>query len=408
MLRQKWINCMVAAITSLTVACSFYNVSPIHAAAAATPAKKMASQPAEIGKTAISAVLMDAASGQVIFEKNPHQKLPPASVTKVMTLLLIMEAIDAGRIKITDKVRTTEHAASMGGSQVYLEPGEEMTLDDMLKSIALASANDAAVAVAESLCGSEEEFVRQMNERAAALGCKDTHFVNTNGLPVKEHYTSAYDLALISRELVKHQVIFKYTGKYDDYLRKDSTKPFWLVNTNKMVKWYAGMDGLKTGFTSEARYCLAASAKRGNFRVIAVVMGEPSSKIRNAEVGQMMDWAFANYTSELLYQPGQVVQSIRVANGRISKLPLVAAGPVAILMRKGQKREDFTSEIVLDKISAPIKKGQVIGFVLIKNSGVETSRIALAAGVDIDKATWWQLTRRTLTRWLTFGSAGND
>jgi D-alanyl-D-alanine carboxypeptidase (penicillin-binding protein 5/6) len=249
----------------------------------------------ELAKQAVSAVLMDAATGTVLFEKNSHEKLPPASVTKVMTMLLIMEAVADGKVNWQDKIRTSEHAASMGGSQIFLEPGEEMTLEEMMKGIAVASANDAAVAVAEHLAGSEETFVQMMNERAKQLGCVDTHFSNVNGLPTENHYTSAHDLAIMSRELLKHEEVVKYTSIFQDYLRKGSEKPFWLVNTNKLVRFYEGMDGLKTGFTAEARYCLAATAKRNGMRLVAVVMGEPTSQIRNGEISSMMDFGFANY-----------------------------------------------------------------------------------------------------------------
>lgn len=223
-----------------------------------------------------AAVVMDFATGKVLYEKDAHEKLPMASITKIMTMLLTMEAIDSGRLKYTDKIRTSEYASSMGGSQIFLEPGETMTVNDLLKGIAIASANDACVAIAEHLSGSESAFVEQMNERARQLGMDDTHFVNCNGLPAPNHYCSAHDIALMSRELLKHPDITRYTSVYSDYLRKDTDHPLWLVNTNKLVRFYDGVDGLKTGFTAEAKYCLSATAKRPDgFRVIAVVMGEP-------------------------------------------------------------------------------------------------------------------------------------
>jgi D-alanyl-D-alanine carboxypeptidase len=251
----------------------------------------------KLAPSARSAILMDADSGTIIFEKNSHDRLPPASITKIMTMLLVMEALDEGRIKLTDKVTASEYAASMGGSQIFLEAGEEMTVEDLLKGVAIASGNDASVALAEKIAGTEQEFVRMMNERAQQLGLKNTHFVNANGLPAENHYTSAYDIAVMSRELLKHPEITKFTGLYQDYLRKDTDKPFWLVNTNKLVRFYAGADGLKTGYTSEAKFCLSATAKRDDFRVIAVVMGEPDTKTRNAEVSQMFDYAFAMFTN---------------------------------------------------------------------------------------------------------------
>lgn len=215
------------------------------------------SSQAQLAPSARSAILLDADTGTIIYEKNSHDKLPPASITKIMTMLLTMEAIDQGQLQLTDKVRTSEYAASMGGSQIFLEPGEEMTVDDMLKGIAMASGNDASVAMAEKIAGSEQAFVKMMNEKAAELGMNDTHFVNCNGLPAENHYTSAHDIALMSRELLKYEHITKYTGAYQDYLRKETSKPFWLVNTNKLVRFYSGADGLKTGYTSEAKYCLS-------------------------------------------------------------------------------------------------------------------------------------------------------
>ena len=369
-------------------------------------AEKAAAKPqtqAELAKQAVSAVLMDAATGTVLFDKNSHKKLPPASVTKVMTMLMIMEAVDNGKVKFTDKIRTSEYAASMGGSQIFLEPGEEMTLKEMMKGIAIASANDAAVAVAEHLAGSEEEFVAQMNQRAKELGCDDTHFSNVNGLPTENHYTSAHDIAVMSRELLKHEEVTKFTSLYEDHLRKGSEKPFWLVNTNKLVRFYTGMDGLKTGFTGEARYCLSATAKRNGFRVIAVVMGEPTSPTRNAEISQMMDYAFANYKSEVLYQKGQPVEQVEIDKGELKKLPLLAADTVGILMKKGDKKEGYLKQIVVNEVKAPIKKGQVVGQVVIKNGDVEVAKVDLVAAQDVNPASMWQLFKRTVESWLTFG-----
>jgi D-alanyl-D-alanine carboxypeptidase (penicillin-binding protein 5/6) len=356
-----------------------------------------------LAKQSVSAVLMDQATGTILFEKNAHQKLPPASVTKVMTMLLIMEAVESGKVKWSDKIRTSESAASMGGSQIFLEPGEEMTLEEMFKGIAVASGNDAAVAVAEHIAGSEESFVTMMNERAEQLGCKNTHFVNVNGLPVENHYTTAYDIALMSRELLKHEEVTKYTGIYQDYLRKSSEKPFWLVNTNKLVRFYSGMDGLKTGFTAEAKYCLSATAKRNGFRVIAVAMGAPTSQIRNAEISQMMDYAFANYKSEVLYKPGQVVEQIPIDKGSIRNLPIIVNDTVGVLMKKGDKKTAYQQDLVLNEVHAPIKKGQVVGSLIIKRDGQEVTKADLLASADVSKASMWTMFKRTVESWLTFG-----
>lgn len=377
---------------------------------AAAPATALAAEKKEskqikvdLAKEARSAVLMDAATGTVLFEKNSHEKLPPASVTKVMTMLLIMEAVDNGKVKWSDKIRTSEYAASMGGSQIFLEPGEEMTLDEMFKGIAVASANDAAVAVAEHVAGSEEAFVESMNEKAKQIGAANTHFSNVNGLPTENHYTTAHDIALMSRELLKHEEVTKYTSIYEDHLRKTSEKPFWLVNTNKLVKFYTGMDGLKTGFTGEAKYCLAATAKRNGFRAIAVVMGEPTSPTRNAEISQMMDFAFANYKSDIFFKAGDMVDKILIDKGEIRELPMVAGDTVGVLMKKGEKKEGYEREIVMNDVQAPIKKGQVVGQILIKKDGQTVAKTDLVASQDVNEASMWQLFKRVVLSWMTFG-----
>jgi serine-type D-Ala-D-Ala carboxypeptidase (penicillin-binding protein 5/6) len=346
---------------------------------------------------ATSAILMEADTGTVLFEKNAHQKLPPASITKVMTLLLIMEALDRGEIKLTDKVRTSERAASMGGSQIFLQPGEEMTVDDMIKGIAVASGNDASVAMAEHLGGTEEAFVARMNERAKQLGMKNTHFVNSNGLPAADHYSSAMDIAIMSRELLKHELITKYTGIYQDYLRKDSDNPFWLVNTNRLVRFYEGVDGLKTGYTSEAKYCLTATAKRNNMRVIAVVMGEPDTKTRNAEVSTLFTYAFTHFQVLPIYKKGEVVQPITVDKGKDPKVNVITPQSVSLLMKRGESPDHFTREVVLNPtVHAPVSKDQIVGHIFIRTKeGKEVSRIDLYPEQSIEKAGMWEILKRT-------------
>jgi serine-type D-Ala-D-Ala carboxypeptidase (penicillin-binding protein 5/6) len=346
---------------------------------------------------ATSAILMEADTGTVLFEKNAHEKLPPASITKVMTLLLIMEALDRGEIKLTDKVRTSERAASMGGSQIFLQPGEEMTVDDMIKGIAIASGNDASVAMAEHLGGTEEAFVARMNERAKQLGMKNTHFVNSNGLPAPDHYSSAMDIAIMSRELLKHELITKYTGTYQDYLRKDSDNPFWLVNTNRLVRFYEGVDGLKTGYTSEAKYCLTATAKRNNMRVIAVVMGEPDTKTRNAEVSTLFTYAFTHFQVQPVYKKGEVVQPITVDKGKHPQVNVITPQAVSLLMKRGESPDHFTREVVLNRtVYAPVSKDQIVGHIFIRTKeGKEVSRIDLYPEQSIEKAGMWEILKRT-------------
>lgn len=352
---------------------------------------------ADLAPNAKSAILMDMDTGTIIYEKNPNESLPPASMTKIMTMLLIMESLDKGEIKLSDKVRTSDYAASMGGSQIFLEIGEEMSVEDMLKGIAIASGNDASVAMAEHISGTEEAFVKKMNEKAAELGLKNTRFANCNGLPAKDHYSSAHDLAIMSRELLKYDLITKYTGIYQDYLRKDSDNPFWLVNTNRLVRFYEGVDGLKTGFTSEARFCLTATAKRNNMRVIAVVMGEPNSKARNQEVSKMLDFAFNHYQSHPLYGHGEVIAERKVDKGNESLVRIVTPHQVSILAKKGEKLENYQKEIkVSENIIAPVKKGEVVGSIVISKDGQEISRTDLVIDRSVERATMWDLLKRTM------------
>ncbi|MGM0880532.1 MAG: D-alanyl-D-alanine carboxypeptidase family protein [Bacillota bacterium] len=353
---------------------------------------------ANLAPSARSAILMDADSGTVIYEKNSHDKLPPASITKIMTLLLIMEALDDGKIKLSDKVQTSEYAASMGGSQIFLEAGEEMTVDDMIKGIALASGNDASVAMAEKLAGTEQQFVAQMNERAQQLGMKDTQFANPNGLPVANHFTSAHDIAVMSKELLKHSEVTKYTGLYQDYLRKTSEKPFWLVNTNKLVRFYNGADGLKTGYTSEAKYCLSATAKRDNMRVIAVVMGEPDTKTRNAEVSQMFDYTFAQYTNHSIIKEGESMGTLKIEKGVAPELPLVAKHSYSVLLKKGSQTKDIRYELKINgTLKAPIQIGQPIGKLVVYQGNQVLKEFDVDAPLSVERAGWWRLLKRSFS-----------
>lgn len=359
-------------------------------------------EPVDLTPNALSAVLMDADTGTVIAEKNKDAKLPPASITKIMTMLLIMEAVDKGTLKMDEKVSVSEYAASMGGSQIFLEPGEQMSVQEMLKGIAMASGNDASVAMAEKIAGSEENFVAMMNERAGQLGMKNTHFSNCNGLPVANHYTTANDIAIMSRELLKHEGITNFTGAYQDYLRKDSPKPFWLVNTNKLVRFYSGADGLKTGYTSEAKFCLSATAKRDNLRVVAVVLGEPNTKTRNAEVTKLFDYAFAQYTNYPLFKTGDSLGSFTINKGQVSTVPLVARQNYSILMKKGTDTANIRHELQLDpELRAPVTEGQPIGKIMVYNGDNVLAEYPLASPQAVDKASWWKLFKRTTSQLFT-------
>ncbi|MCA0754479.1 D-alanyl-D-alanine carboxypeptidase [Paenibacillus sp. N4] len=390
--------CILILVAALAAPAAVFAAEEPAPAPNAAPAPSGQAAAASLAPSARSAILMDADSGTVIYEKNSHDKLPPASITKIMTLLLIMEALDDGKLKLTDKVQTSEYAASMGGSQIFLEPGEEMTVDEMIKGIALASGNDASVAMAEKLAGTEQQFVAMMNERAQQLGMKDTQFMNPNGLPVANHHSSAHDIAVMSRELLKHDEITKYTGLYQDYLRKTSEKPFWLVNTNKLVRFYSGADGLKTGFTSEAKYCLSATAKRDNMRVIAVVMGEPDTKTRNAEVSQMFDYSFAQYMNYPIIKEGDSMGTLKVEKGTTPELPLVAKHAYSVLLKKGSSTKDIRYELKIDgPLKAPVQIGQPVGKLVVYQGDQVLKEFDVDAPLSVDRAGWWKLLKRSFS-----------
>lgn len=353
-----------------------------------------------------SAILMDMDTGTILYEKEADKRLPPASITKIMTMLLIMEAIDDGKIQYSDMVTTSERAASMGGSQIFLEVGEQMSVEDMLKGIAVASGNDATVAMAEHIAGTEENFIQMMNDKAEQLGLENTHFMNTNGLPTDNHYTSARDIAVMSRELLKYEDILRFTSIYEDYLRKDSSNPFWLVNTNRLVKFYDGVDGLKTGFTQESKYCLAATAKRGDMRVIAVVMGAPKPKVRNAYITSMLNYAFNQYQTHPLYKKGDILDYVEVDKGEQKKIPLVVPHQISILTKKGESLDSYQPRVVANEnIQAPISKGDVVGKFIIEKDGEVHSEIDIVAIEDIQKASFWSIIGRTTKR--MFGVPNN-
>ncbi|WHY27943.1 serine-type D-Ala-D-Ala carboxypeptidase DacF [Bacillus wiedmannii] len=356
----------------------------------------------KLAEQASSAIVIEQDTGKVLFDKNPNEKLPPASMTKIMTMLLIMEQVEKGKLKLTDKVRASEHAASMGGSQIFLEPGEEMTVNEMLKGIAIASGNDASVAVAEHIAGSEEGFVNMMNKKAKDLGLKNTHFQNPTGLPAKDHYSTANDMAIMAKELMKYPLIRKYTGKYEDYLREDTDKKFWLVNTNKLVRFYPGVDGVKTGFTTEAKYCLTASAEKNGMRVISVVMGAPTSKERNNQVTKLLDYAFGQYMTKKLYTRGEKIKTVQVGKGKKEKVDLVASDNVSLLMKKGENVDKVKQEVIAEKkVKAPIKKGDALGTLVIKKDKDVLLKQTIVAKEDVAAASWWELFKRSFGMFST-------
>lgn len=350
----------------------------------------------ELADNVRSAILIERDTGKVLYESNSNEPLPPASMTKIMTMLLIMESLDEGKISYDEKVRASEYAASMGGSQIFLEPGEEMTVKELLEGIAIGSGNDASVAMAERIAGSEEAFIEMMNKKAKELGLKDTKFQNTTGLPVDDHYSSAHDMAIMSKELLKYEDITKYTGKYESYLRENTDKKFWLVNTNKLVRFYPGVDGLKTGFTREAMYCLTATAEKDGMRVIAVVFGAPTPKDRNAQVTKMLDYAFSQYKTHPMFERNHVMGSVKVSKGKNKTLDVVTSEPISLLTKKGENIEDVSQKITIDKdLKAPIKKGDQVGTLIIEKDGAKLVKSPIVAKEDIEKASWWDLFKRS-------------
>jgi D-alanyl-D-alanine carboxypeptidase (penicillin-binding protein 5/6) len=342
-----------------------------------------------------SAILMERDTGKILYEKNANEELPPASMTKIMTMLLIMEAVDQGKLSWNEKIRTSEYAASMGGSQIFLEPGEEMTTKEMLRGIAIGSGNDAAVAMAERIAGSEQAFVEKMNEKAKELGLKHTHFENTTGLPVKGHYSTAYDMAIMAKELLKYEDITKFTGMYEAYLRENTDKKFWLVNTNKLVRFYPGVDGLKTGFTSEAKYCLTATAQKDGMRVIAVVFGAPTSKERNAQVTKMLDYAYSQYQTHPIYKRNQAVGKAKISKGKDKTVEALTSEHLSLLTKKGEKTDGVQQKVIMQKdLKAPIHKGDKVGTLKLIQNGKVVLESPLVASKNVNEAGWWTLYKR--------------
>lgn len=339
-----------------------------------------------LAENAKSAILIEASTGTIIYEKNSHEKLAPASMTKMMSMLLIVEAIEDGKLSWNQMITTSENASSMGGSQILLETGEKMSVEDLFKGIAVASGNDAVVALSEAVAGTEEEFVNMMNQRAKELGLEDTNFKNPHGLDTANHYTSAYDMAMIAKELVRHEKVLEFTSIYEDYLREDQENKVWLVNTNKLVKFYDGMDGLKTGYTKEAGYCLTATAKRGDTRFITVVMGEEDTKTRNSETTSMMDYAFGQYEVEKVLDKKRTVGTVRVEKGKVDTIQLVPMGDVTILNKKSDQKKNSNYEVKTKTITAPIKKGEQVGELILEVDGEEKRTVPLTVQESIEKA----------------------
>jgi len=340
----------------------------------------------DLAPNAKSAIMIEASTGEILFQKNKDEKLAPASMTKMMSMLLIMEEIENGNLKWNEMITTSEKASSMGGSQIFLKVGEKMTVEDLLKGVAIASGNDAVVALAERVSGSEEQFVKRMNIRAKDLGLKNTNFINTTGLTADNHYSSAYDMSLIAKELVKHEKILEFTSTYEDYLRKDTKSPFWLVNTNRLVRFKEGVDGLKTGFTDEAGYCLTATMKKDNMRLITVVMKEENTSKRSADTTKMLDYGFNIYMVQTILDEKTTIEKKKVELGKIITIEIVPKENITILNKKSDDQKNITYKTNINKIIAPVKKGDKVGTIDIIEDNNIISTIDATVKEDILKA----------------------
>lgn len=349
-----------------------------------------------LAKNAKSAIIIEASTGKVIYEKNADEKMAMASMTKMMTLLLIMENIENGNLKLDEMVTASENAASMGGSQIFLQVGEQMSVDDLLKGICIASGNDASVAMAERIGGTEENFVKMMNDKARELGLKNTNFVNSYGFDADDHYSSAYDMAMIAKELVKHEKILEYSGTYEDYLRKDTDNSFWLVNTNKLVRYYSGVDGLKTGFTDKAMYCLTATAKKDNMRLITVVMGEPDSSVRSSETASMLDYGFNTYQIDTLLSSKTVLDKVRVSLGEDDMVEVIASEDIEVLNNKTGNKRVVDYKVNIDNIKAPVKVGDKVGSIDVYEEGKVIMSVDATVNKNVDKANIFTIYLRNL------------
>ena len=340
----------------------------------------------DLAPNAKSAIMIEASTGEILFQKNKDEKLAPASMTKMMSMLLIMEEIENGNLKWNEMITTSEKASSMGGSQIFLKVGEKMTVEDLLKGVAIASGNDAVVALAERVSGSEEQFVKRMNIRAKDLGLKNTNFINATGLTADNHYSTAYDMSLIAKELVKHEKILEFTSTYEDYLRKDTKSPFWLVNTNRLVRFKEGVDGLKTGFTDEAGYCLTATMKKDNMRLITVVMKEENTSKRSADTTKMLDYGFNIYMVQTILDEKTTIEKKKVELGKTLTAEIVPKENITILNKKSDDQKNITYKTNINKIIAPVKKGDKVGTIDIIEDNNIISTIDATVKEDISKA----------------------
>ena len=350
----------------------------------------------DLAPSSKSAILIDAKTGTVLYEKDADKSYPPASMTKIMSMLLIMEEIDKNNLSLDDKILISKKASSMGGSQLFLQEGESYPVKELLKGIAIASGNDAVVAMAEKIGGSVEGFVDMMNKKAKELGLKNTKFINPHGLDAEGHVSSARDMALMAKELLKHEKILEFTSIYEDYLKKNDGSSIWLVNTNKLVRFYEGVDGLKTGFTKEAGYCLTSTAQKNNLRLISVVMGEPTSDERSSDTTNMLNYGFNTYEIYTAFTKDTSLGSKRVEFGKKDVVNLALVNDYVKLLKKNEEKPNYSFEVNVDKLKAPLKKGDVVGKAKVIDNGNVIDEVDITVLEDIPKANLWDFFNKNL------------
>ena len=355
------------------------------------PVNIKAEENTELITNATSGLLMEQSTGEIIFEKDKDKQVAVASMTKMVAQTIILESIESGKIKWDDIVSVSKNAADMGGSQIYLTAGEKMSVKDLFKGISMASANDATVAMAEYIAGDEASFVKLMNKKVKELGLKNTTFKNSTGLDEEGHLSTAYDMAIIARNLLNHEKILDFSSVYEDYLRQDTENKFWLVNTNKLVRFYDGADGLKTGHTDAAKYCLAATAKKDGMRLIAIVLGEENSKIRNSETMALLDYGFNTKKITVVKKKDKVVKELEFDKGDKEKIQLVPKYDVGVLENKASRGNKYKYNIEVDKIKLPIKQGDVLGKIIVKDGKKEITKVDLVSKTSIKKLNYIEL-----------------
>ena len=356
------------------------------------PILVFANESVDIIPDAVSGILIEANTGKIIYEKNKDKRVAVASMTNMVAQIIILEQVEAGKIKWSDVVTVSKNAEEMGGSQIYIQQGEKITIEDLMKGISMASGNDATVQMAEVVAGSENKFVEMMNNKVKQLGLKNTQFKNCTGLDEEGHYSSSYDMAMIAKELVvNHPEIFRFSSMYEDYLREDTDNKFWLVNTNKLVRFYEGADGLKTGHTDAAGYCLAATAKRNDLRLIGVVLGVPSGKVRNTQTMNLLDYGFNSVRLNNLKKSGTIIKNVKLDKANYKSINIVLKDDLSVVESVDGKEHKYTYDINIDDIRLPIKKGDVIGKINVLENKKIVSSSVLTTDCNINKLNFFDL-----------------